>query len=94
MYLYLFFSFFSDFKSRMAVIWISSPELGYVFTLIAMSICAPMWAENSSLRYLDDREAPWSRLLWTGLLCRKSAESCEVEPVLRHPSAGKLLTQQ
>ena len=36
-----------DFMSRIAVIWISSPELSYVCHTYAMPICAPMWAENS-----------------------------------------------
>ena len=35
-----------DFMSRIAVIWISSPELSYVCHTYAMPICAPMWAEN------------------------------------------------
>ena len=39
--------FFLDFMSRIAVIWISSPELAYVCHTYAMPICAPMWAENS-----------------------------------------------
>ena len=38
---------FLDFMSRIAVIWISSPKLSYVCHTYAMSICAPMWAENS-----------------------------------------------
>ena len=38
---------FLDFVSRIAVIWISSPELSYVSHTYAMPICAPMWAENS-----------------------------------------------
>ena len=38
---------FLDFMSRIAVIWISSPELSYVCHTYAMPICAPMWAENS-----------------------------------------------
>ena len=47
-----FFFFFSiisflDFMSRIAVIWISSPKLSYVCHTYAMSLCAPMWAENS-----------------------------------------------
>ena len=29
------------------VIWISSPELSYVCHIYAMSICAPVWAENT-----------------------------------------------
>ena len=33
-----------DFMSRIAVIWISSPELSYVCHTYAMSVCAPMWA--------------------------------------------------
>ena len=50
--LYISFSFFLiisilDFMSRIAVIWISSPELSYVCHTYAMPICAPMWAENS-----------------------------------------------
>ena len=50
--LYIFFFFFLiisflDFMSRKAVIWISSPELSYVCHTYAMSICTPMWAENS-----------------------------------------------
>ena len=49
--LYIFFFFliisFLDFMSRIAVIWISSPELSYVCHTYAMPICAPMWAENS-----------------------------------------------
>ena len=43
----LFFISFLDFMSRIAVIWISSPELSYVCHTYAMPICAPMWAENS-----------------------------------------------
>ena len=48
-YLYIFFFFLSflDFMSRVAVIWISSPELSYVCHTYAIPICAPMWAENS-----------------------------------------------
>ena len=54
-YLFFFFFFFFffliisflDFMSRIAVIWISSPELSYVCHTYAMTICAPMWAENS-----------------------------------------------
>ena len=50
-YLFFFFFFFFisflDFMSRIAVIWISSPELSYVCHTYAMPICAPMWAENS-----------------------------------------------
>ena len=42
----LFISFL-DFMSRIAIIWISSPELSYVCHDYAMPICAPMWAENS-----------------------------------------------
>ena len=42
-----FFISFLDFMSRIAVIWISSPELSYVCHTYAMPICAPMWAENS-----------------------------------------------
>ena len=38
---------FLDFMSRIAVIWISSPELSYVCHTYAMPICALMWAENS-----------------------------------------------
>ena len=38
---------FLDFMSRIAVIWISSPELSYVCHTYAMPICTPMWAENS-----------------------------------------------
>ena len=38
---------FLDFMSRIAVIWISSPELFYVCHTYAMPKCAPMWAENS-----------------------------------------------
>ena len=50
--LYISFFFFIiisflDFMSRIAVIWISSPELSYVCHTYAMPICAPMWAENS-----------------------------------------------
>ena len=45
-YLFFFISFL-DFMSRIAVIWISSPELSYVCHTYAMPICAPMWAENS-----------------------------------------------
>ena len=49
--LYISFFFliisFLDFMSRIAVIWISSPELSYVCHTFAMPICAPMWAENS-----------------------------------------------
>ena len=47
---FLFFFFiisFLDFMSRIAVIWISSPELSYVCHTYAMPIYAPMWAENS-----------------------------------------------
>ena len=57
LYIFLFFFFFIfffifiisflDFMSRIAVIWISSPELSYVCHTYAMPICAPMWAENS-----------------------------------------------
>ena len=39
--------FFLDFMSRIAVIWISSPELSYVCRTFAMPLCAPMWAEIS-----------------------------------------------
>ena len=47
-YLFIFFIIsFLDFMSRIAVIWISSPELFYVCHTYAMPICAPMWAENS-----------------------------------------------
>ena len=43
-----FFLFsFLDFMSRIAVIWISSPELSYVCHTYPMPICAPTWAENS-----------------------------------------------
>ena len=50
--LYISFFFFLiisflDFMSRIAVIWISSPELSYVCHTYAMPVCAPMWAENS-----------------------------------------------
>ena len=45
--LYLFFISFLGFMSRIAVIWISSPELSYVCHTYAMPIYAPMWAENS-----------------------------------------------
>ena len=50
--LYISFFFFLiisflDFMSRIAVIWISSPELSYVCHTYTMPICAPMWAENS-----------------------------------------------
>ena len=48
--LYISFFFiisFLDFMSRIAVIWISSPELSYVCHTYAMPICAPMWAKNS-----------------------------------------------
>ena len=46
--LYISFLFsFLDFMSRIAVIWISSPELSYTCHTYAMPICAPMWAENS-----------------------------------------------
>ena len=50
--LYISFFFFLiisflDFMSRIAVIWISSPELSYVCHTYAMPMCAPMWAENS-----------------------------------------------
>ena len=38
---------FLDFMSRIAVIWISSPELSYVCHTYAMPICAPMRAKNS-----------------------------------------------
>ena len=38
---------FLDFMSRIAVIWISSPELSYFCHTYAMAICAPMRAENS-----------------------------------------------
>ena len=41
-----FLFLFLDFISRIAVIWISSPELSYVNHTYAMPICAPMWAEN------------------------------------------------
>ena len=49
--LYISFFFFIiisflDFMSRIAVIWISSPELSCCHAY-AMPICAPMWAENS-----------------------------------------------
>ena len=44
---FFFFFFFFDFVSRIAVIWISSPELSYVCHTYDMPICAPMWAENS-----------------------------------------------
>ena len=48
LYISLFFIIsFLDFMSRIAVIWISSPELSYVCHTSAMPICAPMWAENS-----------------------------------------------
>ena len=53
LYISFFFFFFFliisflDFMSRIAVIWISSPELSYVCHTYAMPICAPMWAENS-----------------------------------------------
>ena len=51
LYISLFFIIiiisFLDFMSRIAVIWISSPELSYVCHTYAMPICAPMWAENS-----------------------------------------------
>ena len=50
LYIFFFFFFiiisFLDFMSRIAVIWISSPELSYVCHTYAMPICAPMWAEN------------------------------------------------
>ena len=46
LFFFFFFSFL-DFMSRIAVIWISSPELSYVCHTNAMPICAPMWAENS-----------------------------------------------
>ena len=51
--IYLFFIIiiiiisFLDFMSRIAAIWISSPELSYVCHTYAMPICAPMRAENS-----------------------------------------------
>ena len=43
--LYIFFFFFliisfSDFMSRIAVIWISSPELSYVCHTYAMPMCS------------------------------------------------------
>ena len=38
---------FLDFMSRIAVIWISSPELSYACHTYAMPICAPMRTENS-----------------------------------------------
>ena len=38
--------FLPDFVSRVAVIWISFPELSYVFHIYAIPICAPMKAEN------------------------------------------------
>ena len=47
LFFYFFFISFLDFMSRIAVIWISSPELSYVRHAYAMPICAPMWAENS-----------------------------------------------
>ena len=51
LYISFFFFFliisFLDFMSRIAVIWISSPELSYVCHTYAMPIYAPMWAENS-----------------------------------------------
>ena len=49
LYISFFFLIISilDFMSRIAVIWISSPELSYVCHTYAMPICAPMWAENS-----------------------------------------------
>ena len=51
LYISFFFFFliisFLDIMSRIAVIWISSPELSYVCHTYAMPICAPMWAENS-----------------------------------------------
>ena len=51
MYYYFFslayFISFLDFMSRIAVIWISSPELSYVCHAYARHICAAMWAENS-----------------------------------------------
>ena len=46
-FFFFFFISFLDFMSRIAVIWISSPELSYVCHTYAMPICAPMWAENS-----------------------------------------------
>ena len=51
LYISFFFFFliisFLEFMSRIAVIWISSPELSYVCHTYAMPICAPMRAENS-----------------------------------------------
>ena len=48
LYIYLFFfTSFLDFMSRIAVIWISSPELSYVCHTYAMPICTPMWTKNS-----------------------------------------------
>ena len=43
LYISLFFIIISflDFMSRIAVIWISSPELSYVCHIYAMPICAP-----------------------------------------------------
>ena len=35
---------FLDFMFRIAVIWISPPELSSVCHTYAMPICAPMWA--------------------------------------------------
>ena len=52
-YLLLIIISFLDFMSRIAVIWISSPELSYVCHTYAMPICAPMRAENSKIRNKD-----------------------------------------
>ena len=41
MNIYTFFFFFSDFMSKIVVIWISS-DLSYVFHTYAMPICAPI----------------------------------------------------
>ena len=38
--------------SRMAIIWISSPELSYVCHTFAMLICALMWAEKFVIKIL------------------------------------------
>ena len=46
-FFFFFFISFLDFMSRIAVIWIFSPELSYVCHTYAMAICASMWAKNS-----------------------------------------------
>ena len=49
---FFFFISFLDFMSRIAVIWIYSPELSYVCHTFAMLICAPMWAEKFVIKIL------------------------------------------